>query len=95
MLTIFANRIYLGPDLIGVQQGSKFYFNKNSVDLTIPEAALLVAVMRSPTVYSPAKHPDRALGRRNTVIDAMLESGSITVADTQASKPLHLALLPA
>ena len=70
LFTIFANRIYLGPGLIGVQNGSKFYFNKSSVDLTVPEAALLVAVMRSPTGYSPIKHPDRALRRRNEVIDA-------------------------
>ncbi len=90
LFTIYANRVYLGPDLIGVQKGSKFYFNKTSVDLTVPEAALLVALIRSPTVYSPSKHPDRALRRRNEVIDAMLENGSITKVEAEAAKASHL-----
>jgi membrane peptidoglycan carboxypeptidase len=62
LFTMFANRVYLGPDLIGVQNGSKFYFKKSSVDLTVPEAALLVALVRSPAVYSPTKHPTARSG---------------------------------
>jgi len=78
LFTMFANRAYLGPGLIGVQQGSRFYFQKNSADLTLPQAALLVGLIHSPTGYSPFKHPDRAIHRRNEVIDAMVEAGSIT-----------------
>ena len=92
LFTIFANRVYLGPGLIGVQRGSEFYFHKSSDELDIAEAALLVGLIRSPAVYSPSKHPDRALRRRNAVIDAMLENGAITLAEAQSAKAAPLAV---
>lgn len=94
LFTMFANRIFLGPGLIGAQKGSEFYFHKNPADLTLPEAALLAALIRSPTVYSPFKHPDRALQRRNSVLDAMLESGSITSVEAQSAKAAALRVSP-
>jgi penicillin-binding protein 1A len=93
LFTIFANRVYLGPELIGIQNGSKFYFNKNAADLTVPEAALLVAVMSGPTACSPIRHPDRALRRRNEVIDAMLGNGVIAVAEAQVAKSAPLGVI--
>ena len=93
LFTIFANRSYFGPGLIGVEDGAEFYFHKHSAELSIAEAALLVGLVRSPTVYSPSKHPDRALRRRNEVIDAMLENGSITLAEAQSAKAAPLAVV--
>jgi len=94
LLTIYANRVFLGPNVVGVHDGAQFYFQKNSADLTISEAALLVSIARAPSWLSPVKHPDRALRRRNEVIDAMVENGSITAAEAQAAKnaPLGVAI---
>jgi len=92
LFTMFANRIFLGPGLIGVQEGSELYFHKQAADLTLPEAALLVGLFRSPTVYSPFRHPDRAVQRRNDVVDAMLEDGSITSEEAQLAKAAPLGV---
>lgn len=86
LFNIYANRVYLGSNLRGVEQGSQFYFHKNSRELTLPEAALLAGVVRSPSIYSPLTHSDRALQRRNEVLDAMVENGSITAAEAQTTK---------
>src|SRR5439155_7643564 len=86
LFTMYANRVYLGPGLIGVQQGSEFYFHKNSSDLSLAEAATLVGLIKSPSIYSPTNHPDRAVRRRNEVIDAMLQNGSIPAAEGEAAK---------
>jgi len=93
LLTIFANRVYLGPNLRGIRQGAEFYFHKNPSELTVSEAALLVAIVKAPAVCSPSKHPDRALRRRNEVIDAMVESGTVTVVDAQAAKAAPLGVV--
>lgn len=94
LFTMFANRVYLGPSLIGVQKGSEFYFHKEAAELTLAEAALLVGIIRSPIVYSPIKHPDRALQRRNAVLDAMLENDSVTSAEAQLAKVAPLGVIP-
>jgi len=93
LFTIYANRVYLGPGLIGVQQGSEFYFRKAAAELNLPEAALLVGLIRAPAVYSPSQHPDRALRRRNEVIDAMAGSSTISPADAQAAKSAPLGIV--
>ncbi len=93
LFTIYANRVSLAPGLIGVQQASAFYFHKKPDELTVPEAALLTGLIRAPSVYSPVKHPDRALRRRNEVIDAMVESGSITAGDAESYKSAPLGVV--
>jgi membrane peptidoglycan carboxypeptidase len=52
----------------------------------VGEAALLAAVIKSPSLYSPVKHPDHALIRRNEVIDAMIASGTIKISDGATAK---------
>ncbi len=59
------------------------YFRKMPADLDLFEAALLTGLIKAPSIYSPVKHPDRALQRRNAVIDAMLENGTITLASCE------------
>ena len=93
LFTIYANRVYLGPGLIGVQQGSEFYFRKAPAELNLPEAALLVGLIRAPAMYSPSQHPDRALRRRNEVIDAMAGNSTISATDAQAAKAAPLGIV--
>src|SRR5256885_123688 len=90
--TLDANRIDLGNGVYGFEAASEFYFSKTAKQLTLPEAALLAGLPKGPTYYSPINHPDRAVKRRNLVINAMLEDGKITnaQADDARSAPLVL-----
>ena len=94
ILTLYANQIYLGHGVYGFEAASEFYFSKPAKQLTLPEAAMIAGLPKSPVFYSPINHPDRALHRRNLVIDAMLEDGKITTreADQARNTPLGLNL---
>jgi penicillin-binding protein 1A len=89
---LYANQIYLGHGTYGFEAGSEFYFNKHVKDLTLPEAALLAALPKGPEAYSPLKYPERALRRRDLVLNEMLEDGKITVARANAAKAAPLGL---
>jgi penicillin-binding protein 1A len=94
IFTLYANQIFLGYGAYGFEAASEFYFSKPARNLTLPEAALLAGLPKGPGVYSPINHPDRALKRRNLVINAMLEDGKITAAQAEnaRSAPLDLHL---
>src|SRR5579872_6595833 len=94
IFTLYANQIGLGHGVYGFEAASEFYFSKTANQLTLTEAALLAGLPKGPTYYSPINHPDRALRRRNLVINAMLEDGKITAtqADAARSEPLVLHL---
>jgi penicillin-binding protein 1A len=94
ILTLYANQIYLGHGVYGFEAASEYYFSKPAKQLTLEEASLLAALPKSPVYYSPIVHPDRALKRRNLVINAMLEDGKITAQRAAAARetPLDLDL---
>src|SRR6266436_9909171 len=77
IFTLYANQIYLGHGVYGFATGAEYYFGKSVKDLTLAEAALLAALPKAPNNYSPINNPERALRRRNLVIDCMLASGKI------------------
>ncbi len=89
---LYANQIYLGHGTYGFEAGSQFFFSKHVRDLTLPEAALLAALPKGPESYSPIKYPDRALRRRNLVLNEMLLDGKITAAQADAAKSAPLGL---
>ncbi len=64
ILETYLNEIYLGQNgsvqIVGVEQASQVYFGKRAINLSLPEAATLAAVIQSPNYYSPLRHPDRA-----------------------------------
>jgi penicillin-binding protein 1A len=98
IFTLYANQIFLGHGSYGFEAASEYYFSKPAKQLTLDEAALLAGLPKGPAVYSPIQHADRALKRRNLVINSLLEDGKITAqqaADAKA-KPLvlHLARDP-
>lgn len=96
IFTLYANQIYLGQGVYGFEAGAEYYFSKPARDLTLPEAAVLAALPRGPSYYSPVAHPERALVRRNRVLNAMLEDGVITAEQATAAKttPLNLHIQP-
>ncbi len=93
---LYANQIYLGHGTYGFEAGAEFYFSKHVRNLTLPEAALLAALPKGPESYSPIKYPQRAIRRRNLVIEEMLQDGKITrdQAETAKAEPLGLNIEP-
>ena len=81
IFTLYANQIYLGHGVYGFEAASEYYFSKPAKQLRLEEAAMLAGLPKSPVYYSPITHPDRALKRRNLVINAMLEDGKLTAED--------------
>ncbi|MCU1272400.1 MAG: Penicillin-binding protein [Acidobacteriaceae bacterium] len=92
ILTLYANQIYLGHGVYGFEAAPEYYFSKPARQLTLPEAALIAGLPKSPLYYSPINHADHALRRRTLVIDAMLEDGKITVAQADAARKAALGL---
>ena len=91
---LYANQIYLGHGVYGFEAASEYYFSKPAKQLTLDEAALIAGLPKSPVYYSPINHPDRALHRRNLVINSMLEDGKITAlqATDARNQPMRLNL---
>jgi len=92
IFTLYANQIYLGRGTYGFEAGSEYYFSKHAHDLTLPEAALLAALPKGPEEYSPVRHPERALKRRNLVLSEMLADRKITWQQAAAAKAAPLGL---
>jgi penicillin-binding protein 1A len=92
IFTLYANQIYLGHGVYGFEAASEFYFSKPAKKLTFGEAALIAGLPKSPVYYSPINHPDRALHRRNLVINAMLEDGKITAAQASEARNAPLSM---
>ncbi len=91
ILTLYLNKIYFGRgiDTIGVSAASKYYFNKDVEQLTLPEAALLAGTLNSPSAYDPYYNLEVATERRDVILDLMLQHGYIDEqehADAKAVK---------
>jgi penicillin-binding protein 1A len=96
IFTMYCNQIFLGHGVYGFEAGAEYYFNKHAKDLKLEEAALLAGLPKAPVSYSPINYPDRALKRRNLVINNMLEDGRITAEEAGRAKtaPLRLNIQP-
>jgi penicillin-binding protein 1A len=94
IFTLYANQIFLGHGNYGYEAASEYYFSKPAKQLKLEEAALLAGLPKAPQYYSPINHSERALKRRNLVLNAMLEDGKITAAQAVdiKSKPILLNL---
>ena len=94
----YANWVNLGQrgsfGIGGFAEASKAYFNKDLKDITLPEAALLAGIIQGPSRLSPYRHPERALERRNLVLDAMVETHAITREQADKAKAVPLKLAP-
>jgi penicillin-binding protein 1A len=92
IFALYANQIFLGHGVYGFEAASEFYFSKPAKNLTLAEAALLAGLPKGPGIYSPINHPDRALKRRNLVINALLEDGKITAAQAADARSAPVVL---
>ncbi|PYU31202.1 MAG: penicillin-binding protein [Acidobacteria bacterium] len=93
IFTMYCNQIYLAHGNYGFEAASQFYFGKPASQLKLAEAALLAGLIRGP-IYSPVLHHQRALARRNLVIERMNHDGRISVREAQEAmkQPLDLNL---
>ncbi len=73
----YLNTIYFGNGAYGLQMAALTYFGKPARELTLPECALLAAIPKSPSRYTPVAHPEAARGRRDLVLAKMLKEGMI------------------
>lgn len=94
----YANWVDLGQRgsfaISGFAEASKAYFNKDLKDISLPEAALLAGIIQRPSYLSPYRHPERALERRNLVLESMVETHAITREQADKAKAVPLKLAP-
>ena len=92
ILELYLNEIYLGLGAYGIASASLTYFDKGVNELTVPEAAYLAALPKAPNNYHPFRQRERALERRNWVIDQMALDGFIKAADAEKAKRTALGV---
>ncbi|RDV05875.1 penicillin-binding protein 1A [Undibacter mobilis] len=92
ILELYLNEIYLGLGAYGIAAASLVYFDKSVGELNIQDAAYLASLPKAPNNYHPFRQRERALERRNWVIDRMAESGFIKTADAEAAKKTSLGV---
>ena len=94
---MYANQINLGQrgsfSIDGFGEASQSYFGKDVRQLDLGECAMLAGMIQRPNYFSPFRHADRAIDRRNLVLDSMVETGAITKDQAERAKaePLHLS----
>ena len=92
IFTLYCNVIPLGHGNFGFAAAAQFFFGKRLDQLTLPQAALLAGLPRTPTGYSPLLYPERARLRRNQVLAAMRENGKISEATYRQARSAPLDL---
>lgn len=93
ILTLYLNEIPLGRRSFGVQAASRAYFDKDVGQLALHEAAFLSILPKAPETYGRAKNAERAIERRNFVLDRMVEDDFITAAEAAEAKAMPLGLV--
>jgi len=94
---MYANKVNFGQrgsfSIDGIGEAAQAYFGKDVRQMDLAECALLAGMIQSPSRLNPMRHPERAMERRNLVLDAMAETGNITAAEAERAKaePLHLS----
>ncbi|PWG78780.1 penicillin-binding protein 1A [Pararcticibacter amylolyticus] len=97
IITMYLNTVDFGSyNSFGIKSAAQTYFNTTPDKLSQDQAALLVGMLKGPSYYSPIRNPDRALARRNTVLDNMHNAGYLSdpEAEEMKEKPLGLNFRP-
>ena len=94
ILELYLNEIYLGLGNYGIAAAALNYYNKSVHELTLSEMAYLAALPKGPNNYHPFLHRDRAIERRNYVIDRMVENGFASRKDGEKAKGESLGVTP-
>ena len=92
ILELYLNEIYLGLGAYGIAAASLVYFDKSVNELTVSEAAYLAALPKAPALLHPVRNHDRAIERRNYVIDRLVENGWIKQSEAATARKDPLAV---
>jgi penicillin-binding protein 1A len=94
IMTLYCNQIFLGGGAYGFEAAANYYFSQKLKDLSLDQYALLAALPKGPHQFSPIHRPNDARGRRNLVLQSMVETGDISQeeANEAKAKPLGLSL---
>ncbi|MBR0813115.1 MULTISPECIES: penicillin-binding protein 1A [Bradyrhizobium] len=92
ILELYLNEIYLGLGAYGIAAASLVYFDKSVNELTVAEASYLAALPKMPATLHPVRNRDRAIERRNYVIDRLVENGWVKQADADKARKEPLAV---
>ena len=95
---MYANEVPMGEvgsyAIDGFGEAAQAYFGKDVGQLNLPECALLAGMIQSPSWLNPFRHPQRAMARRNVVLDAMVETGAITKQQAEQAKATPIDVVP-
>ena len=94
ILELYLNEIFLGLGSYGVAGAALQYFDKSVHELTLAEAAYFAALPKAPNNYHPFRHPERAIERRNWVIDRMVANGYVSSEEAEVAKAQPLNVTP-
>src|SRR6476469_4676713 len=92
ILELYLNEIYLGAGAYGVAAAAQTYWDKSLPELSIADCAYLATLPKAPSNYNPFRYPQRAIERRNWVIDRMVENGYVTKEDGETAKAQPLGV---
>ena len=92
ILALYLNTVYFGSGAYGVEAAAHTYFGKPAYLLTLPESATLIATLKNPTAYNPARNPTSAISRRNLILSLMEKAEFITPKQAAAAKKSPLVL---
>ncbi len=97
ILEAYANEVYLGQDgsraIHGMGLASRYYFGRPLAELNLHHAAMLVGLVRGPSIYDPRRKPEAAKARRALVLDLMVGQNLISRADAETAKQLPLDVI--
>jgi membrane peptidoglycan carboxypeptidase len=92
ILARYLNIVFFGNNAYGIVSAARTYFDTTPDQLTVSQAALLAGLVKSTSAFDPVDNPEAAIGRRNLVIDSMVDVGSITQAQGEAAKAEPLGI---
>lgn len=96
ILENYLNIIFFGNNCYGIENASKYYFNKDASNLTLEESCTLAGIIKSPSTYNPLSQPQKTLQRRNLILEEMEKDGYITASEkiTAQNLPINLDITP-
>ena len=92
IIKMYLNQFDFLYNAVGIRSAAHVYFGKEPAQLTVPEAAMLVGMVKNPAFYNPVRHPERTLARRNVVLDQMVKAGFLTEEQAEQYKTEPLGL---
>lgn len=98
ILELYLNEVYLGQDgavaIHGMGEAARAFFGKDASKLDASESALLAGLIQGPSLYNPKRYPERAIKRRNTVLDKMCQLGFLDTSQCEKAKNSNIKLAP-